>query len=169
MEGIMEFRKMRRNRQELSKEMCEDILFKGTSGVLALLGDNDYPYALPISYVYDGDKLYFHSSLHGHKIDAIKRSEKASFCVVDKDEIRPLEYTTYFRSIIAFGKIRIIENDDLKREAIQKLAIKYAPNDSELNRNKEIEKDSKQLCMLEMCIEHLTGKEAIELVRGRNM
>ena len=75
--------------------------------VLALLGDNDYPYAVPISYVYDDGKVYFHSAKSGHKIDAIQRTAKASFCVIDEDLVVPEEYTTYFRSVIAFGRIRL--------------------------------------------------------------
>ena len=118
----MAFREMRRKKQALSQQEVEDIFYKGTSGVLALLGDNDYPYAVPISYVYDGEKIYFHSAKSGHKIDAIRRTAKASFCVVDKDLVVPEEYTTYFRSVIAFGRIRIIEDDSEKRAAVEKLA-----------------------------------------------
>lgn len=77
------------------------------------------------------------------------------------------EYTTYFRSVIAFGKIRIITDDGEKRSAIEKLAIKYAPKDSVYNRDNAIERDWKPLCMLEMDIEHITGKEAIELVNKK--
>lgn len=100
------FREMRQKRQALSKEDCDDVLYLGTSGVLALAGDDGYPYAVPISYVYDGEKLYFHGAKAGHKMDAILREPKASFCVIDQDQIVPEEYTTYFRSVIAFGKIR---------------------------------------------------------------
>ena len=79
----------------------------GTSGVLALAGDNGYPYALPISYVYSDGKIYFHSAKSGHKIDAVKRCEKASFCVIAEDNIIPEEYTTYYKSVIVFGKLKI--------------------------------------------------------------
>ena len=161
----MIFREMRQKKQELSRQEIADILHKGTSGVLALLGDNDYPYAVPISYVYDDGKIYFHSAKNGHKIDAIQRTEKASFCVIDKDLVVPEEYTTYFRSVIVFGTIRILHDEAEKREAIEKLAVKYAPDDTEENRNKAIEREWNPLCMLEMTPEHITGKEAIELVR----
>ena len=161
------FRELRRKRQALSQEDCSDILNRGTSGVLALAGDDDYPYAVPISYVYDGEKLYFHSAKSGHKLDAIRRSPKASFCVIDKDQIVPEEYTTYFRSVIVFGRIRILEEDGEKRSAIEKLALKYAPDDTMENRQAAIEKEWKPLCMLELTPEHLSGKEAIELTRQR--
>ena len=147
----MIFREMRRRKQELSRQKVADILHKGTSGVLALLGDNDYPYAVPISYVYDDGKIYFHSAKNGHKIDAIQRTAKASFCVIDKD----------------LGKIRVIEDDREKRAAIEKLAIKYAPEDTAANRDDAISREWKPLCMLEMKIDHITGKEAIELVKEK--
>ena len=163
----MVFREMSRKKQVLSQKEVEDILHKGTSGVLALLGDNDYPYAVPISYVYDDGKVYFHSAKSGHKIDAIQRTAKASFCVIDEDLVVPEEYTTYFRSVIAFGRIRIVEDDSEKRAAIEKLAIKYAPEDTAANRDYAISREWKPLCMLEMTIDHVTGKEAIELVKER--
>ncbi len=161
------FREMRRKSQELSFEECETILNNGTSGVLAVSGDDDYPYAVPLSYVYDNDKIYFHCAKEGHKIDSIKRNSNASFCVIGQDEIIPEKYTTGFRSVILFGKIRILEDDNEKRSSIEKLAVKYAPNDNENNRRNAIEKDYSRLCMLEFSIEHMTGKEAIELVKAK--
>lgn len=83
-----------------------------TSGTLALHGDNGYPYAVPISYVYANGKIYFHSAVTGHKVDAILRDDKVSFCVVERDEIRPAEFTTYFRSVIVFGKARILTDEN---------------------------------------------------------
>ena len=105
----MEFREMRRKRQQLAEEESIAILEKATAGTLALLGDNDYPYAVPISYVYHDGKLYFHSALAGHKVDAIRKCDKASFCVIEQDDVQPEKYTTFFRSVIAFGRIHIIE------------------------------------------------------------
>ncbi len=83
------FREMRRKRQALDAEEMADVLHKGTSGVLALSGDDGYPYAVPISYVYDGNKIFFHCAKSGHKLDAIHRNAKASFCVIDQDQIVP--------------------------------------------------------------------------------
>lgn len=161
----MVFREMRRKKQALSQQEVADILHKRTSGVLALWGDNDYPYAVPISYVYDDGKIYFHSAKSGHKIDAIQRTTKASFCVIDKDLVIPEEYTTYFRSVIAFGQIKVIEDESEKRATIEKLAIKYAPEDTAANRDNAINREWEPLCMLEMTIDYVTGKEAIELVK----
>jgi Predicted flavin-nucleotide-binding protein len=159
------FREMRRKRQLLSEQESIDVLARGTSGVLALLGDDNYPYAVPISYIYDNSKLYFHGAKTGHKIDAIKKCSKASFCVIDQDKIVKEEYTTYFRSVIVFGKIHILEDEKEKREAIEKLSIKYYPEDGEMNREKVINKEWIPLCMMEFSVEHLSGKEAIEIVR----
>lgn len=161
----MVFREMRRKKQALSQQEVVDILHGRTSGVLALLGDNNYPYAVPISYVYDNGKIYFHSAKNGHKIDAIQRTTKASFCVIDKDLVIPEEYTTYFRSVIAFGQIKVIEDESEKRTTIEKVAIKYAPGDTATNRDYVINREWKSLCMLEMTIDYITGKEAIELAK----
>lgn len=159
------FRDMRRKRQALPPEQCAAILRRGTSGVLALAGDAGYPYAVPLSYVYTDGKLYFHCAKAGHKLDAIQREPRASFCVIDQDEIVPEEYTTYFRSVIAFGRIRILADDAQKRSAIDALAAKYAPNAPVNDRKRAIDREWEPLCMLEMEIDHLTGKEAIELVQ----
>lgn len=167
MEANTGFRPMRRGKQALSMPECAEILARGTSGVLALAGDGGYPYAVPLSYVYDGEKLYFHCARAGHKLDAIAREPKASFCVIDRDEVIPEEYTTYFRSVIAFGRVRVVEDEAQKRAAIDLLARKYAPDDSAENRGRAIAREWKPLCMLEMEIDHLSGKEAIELTRRR--
>lgn len=158
------FRPMRRIRQQLSQEECQAVLARGTSGVLALSGDEGYPYALPISYVYHDGKLYFHCAKSGHKLDAIRRESKVSFCVIDQDQIVPQEYTTYFRSVIAFGRMRILEDDGEKRAAIEALSLKYAPKEPQEHLDRVIEKEWAPLCILEMTLEHLSGKQAIELV-----
>lgn len=161
------FREMRRKKQQLSKKECLELLARNTSGVLAVLGDDDYPYAVPLSFVADDDKIYFHCAQSGHKLDAIKRHSKASFCVIDQDQIIPGEYTTYYRSVIVFGRMRMIEDTEEKRTAIEKLAIKYAPSDSDAGRRQAIDREWASLCVLEMKVEHMSGKEAIELIQKR--
>ena len=156
------FREIRRKNQLLSTEETIKIFERGTSGVLALLGDNDYPYAVPISYVYCDGILFFHGAKTGHKIDAIAKCGKASFCVIDEDNVVPEEYTTFFRSAIAFGTIRVVESDEGKRAAIEKLAAKYTPD--EAGRLKEIDREYKILCIMEMDIEHMTGKKSIKSI-----
>jgi nitroimidazol reductase NimA-like FMN-containing flavoprotein (pyridoxamine 5'-phosphate oxidase superfamily) len=121
------FQTMRRKRQELSREDTAAILERRASGVLALAEEGGFPYAVPLSYVYTGDKLYFHCAKSGHKLELIRQNPKASFCVVDQDQIVPEEYTTYFRSAIVFGELRVMEDGPEKRAAIEALAAKYDP------------------------------------------
>lgn len=83
------FRPMRRHRQQLSQWDCAAILSRGTSGVLAVAGDGGYPYAVPLSYVYQEGTLFFHCAKAGHKLDALRRCSKASFCVIDQDQVVP--------------------------------------------------------------------------------
>ena len=97
------FREMRRKRQQLSTEECIAILEKMTSGVLALNEEGGYPYAVPLSYVYSDNKIYFHSAIKGHKIELLEKNENVSFCVIFQDHIVPEEFTTYFQSVIVFG------------------------------------------------------------------
>ena len=158
------FREMRRKRQQLKETECIEILKRNTSGVLAVSGDSGYPYAVPLSYVYDEHTLYFHCAKSGHKLDAIKDCDKVSFCVVDQDLVVPQKYTTYYRSVIVFGRASIIDQEDEIRSAIEKLAIKYYSDDSKDNRDSFIEKEYKALCVVKIQIEHMTGKEAKELV-----
>ena len=159
-----QFRAMRRKRQQLSDEESVGILQRATSGTLALLGDNGYPYAVPISYVYTEGKLYFHSALNGHKVDAIKNCDKASFCVIDQDDVKPERYTTFFRSVIAFGRIHVIEDETEKLTIARLLGNRYNPN-QEVALQKEIEHGLTRMLAIRFDIEHLTGKEAIELVK----
>jgi nitroimidazol reductase NimA-like FMN-containing flavoprotein (pyridoxamine 5'-phosphate oxidase superfamily) len=158
------FRPMRRIRQELPKEQCDEILNRGTYGVLSVLGDNEYPYGVPLNYVYHNGKIYFHTAVSGHKIDAMRGHDKVSFTVVDKFEIVKEEFTTYFRSVIAFGRVRFIEDEAEKRQALVWLCERYSPNNKE-GMEKEIAKGFNHLHMVEITIDHLSGKESIELVR----
>ncbi len=161
-----QFRAMRRKRQQLSEEESISILQKSTAGTLALLGENGYPYAVPISYVYFEGRLYFHSALCGHKVDAIRNCDKASFCVIDQDEVHPEKYTTFFRSVIAFGRINIIDDETEKLETARLLGNRYNPNQEDALQ-KELEKGLSRMLMIRFDIEHLTGKEAIELLKQR--
>jgi len=156
------FREMRRNRQQLSEEESLAVLERGTSGVLAVLGDEGYPYAVPLSYVYRNGKIYFHCAKSGHKLEALKHCGKVSFCVVDQDQVKPEEYTTYFRSVIAFGNARILEAEEEKRAAVLLLAEKYCPSQRD-GWQEAIDREWKALCMVEIRIEHMTGKQAREL------
>ncbi|MEZ6855106.1 pyridoxamine 5'-phosphate oxidase family protein [Halodesulfovibrio aestuarii] len=162
------FRNMRRKKQMLSIEECISVFESGTSGVLAVLGDENYPYAVPLSYAYVDSKIFFHCAKSGHKLDAITNSNKCSFCVIDKDEIIQHKYTTYYRSVIAFGKISIIQDVFKKKEALKEIAKRYSPR-HEKGRLEEIDKLFEKVFVLELKIEHMTGKQAIELVNKNTL
>ncbi len=157
------FREMRRGKQLLSMDDTKAVMNRCTNGVLACLGDEDYPYAVPLSYVYFNDKIYFHSAKAGHKIDAITKNPKVSFSVIDEDTIISNEYTTYFRSVIAFGKARIVEGDEWM-ESFRALVEKYSGDQPEKAKHKEIT-ECTQAYIIVIDVEYITGKEAIEYVK----
>lgn len=159
------FPEMRRKKQQLSNEETEEILRRGSHGVLALLGNEGWPYALPISYVYDKGRLYFHCAAAGHKLEAIAREPRASLCVVDMDEVIPELFTTAYRSAIAFGRLRVLEDREEIVRTLEALCGKYSPG---LDTAEEIKKHLNNVCVLEMNVEHMSGKEGLELVRRRN-
>lgn len=163
------FREMRRKNQQLPEDECLQILRDATSGVLAVDGDDGYPYAVPLSFAYAEGKLYFHAAKSGHKLDALRRNPRASFCIIAEDAILPEKYTTCFRSVIAFGTVRIVEDDAdaEKRLGLDLLADKYSPDETEESRENEIGKLMPALCILVMDIGHLTGKESRELAEKR--
>ncbi len=100
---------------------------KGLIGVLAVSGDNEYPYAVPMNYVYENGKIYFHGGRSGHKLDSIRRQSKVSFCLIDEDQIVPDIFATDFRSVIAFGKAKEVEDYVEKTQTMRLLNNKYAP------------------------------------------
>ena len=161
------FRYMRRSKQVLTKEASIEILNRNTSGVLALYGDHAYPYAVPLNYVYSNQRIYFHSAKSGHKIDAMKQHAKVSFCVIDQDEIIQEEYTSYFRSVIVFGQASIVEDEKEKQEALLALAYKYSPDLTMMQHEDTIHKEFDFVSIIALDIEHISGKEAIELVQRK--
>jgi len=160
------FRPMRRSRQALSREECEKLLREGSSGVLAVTGDEGWPYAVPLSYVWRDGAIYFHCARTGHKLDAIRKDNRVSFCVVGQDRIVPEEYTTYFRSVIVFGRAQIMEDQAEIRAAIEILAEKYHPADTPEHRGHMIDREIAAMCMVKIIPEQITGKEAIELKKA---
>lgn len=157
------FRTMRRSNQQMKQVFAEQILHSATSGVLSLCGEDGYPYGVPMSFVYNAGKLYFHSARSGHKVDAIRQNEKASYTVVVQDDIVPERYTTLYRSVIAFGKIHVVEDETERLYAIQLLAEKYNAEGNDASWRKEIN-DCPNFLVLGMDVEHLTGKASRELV-----
>ena len=169
----MEFRKMRRAAQELDHEACLEMIQRATSGVLSVIGDEGYPYGVPLSFVYvdgkagSGGTFYFHCAKTGHKIDALRACDKACFTIIDRDDVVADEFTTYFKSVIAFGHVRILETREEIMPAIRMLADRYSPDESDEKKSAEIDREFAGLAMLELTVEHMTGKEAVELMRKR--
>ena len=159
------FRKMRRNAQELPREEALAVLENGSTGILAVLGDGGYPYTVPLNYALMGGNIYFHCAPEGHKLDAIKKNGKVSFCVVGKDEVIAPIFSTDYRSAIAFGRARVVTEDGLKREALVGLAEKYGPDYMEAGRE-EIKSTWDRVVIVEIKVEHLTGKEAGKRVKS---
>lgn len=163
---MIEFEKMRRRRQQLSDEETLSLLCHATAGVLSVVDEQGFPYGVPLSYVYDDHKLYFHSALTGHKMSAIRHSDKATFSVICQDEVHPETYTTHFRSVICFGRVRTVNDEEGKLRALRLLGERYNPGD-ERALEAEVRKGVSHVAVIEMTLEHVTGKEAIELVGKR--
>ncbi len=156
------FREMRRNTQQLSNEECIAILQQGTAGVLALAGDDGYPYAVPMSYAWQDGTLWFHGALTGHKIDAIQRCPKASFCVIDRDEVLPEQLTTVYRSVIVFGRATVLDDERQIARGARILGEKYLPGGAQRVES-EIAQSMPKLNVIRFDVEHMTGKEGVEL------
>ena len=114
MNSEKQFRKMRRSAQALSVEECEDILGTAKRGTLAVIGYRDYPYSFPINYLYDDGRLFFHCAREGHKLDAIRYCDKACFTVIDEPVKEPGDWWYHVRSVICFGRVRLMEEGEDK-------------------------------------------------------
>ena len=163
------FREMRRFRQQLAKEECEEILRNASAGVLGLMGDDGYPYSVPLSYAYDDGKIVFHSAKTGHKVDAVRGYDKASFWVIAQDEVIPELRTTAYISVIAFGRVRIVEDEAGMRRIAGLIGEKYSgdyPEDCKQETD-EVIAANRMVC-IELTVEHLTGKCGGEVLKARN-
>ena len=154
------FRKLTRVKQQLSQQECKEILRSELRGVLALCGDDGYPYAVPINFYYDENEnaIYFHSGKSGHKMDAIRRCDKASFCVCDKGKRKDGHWSLNFKSVIAFGKVEVVENwsKDLMVEFCKRFTTDTDYIDNEIARF------GNATAVLRLNIEHVSGKTVNE-------
>ena len=149
---------MLRAKQSLDREECLLLLQTLKRGVLAVQGDDGYPYALPINHYYcpEDGKIYFHSGKKGHKVDALKNCDKVSYCVFDKGFVREGEWALNIRSVIVFGRMRVVEDRERAIELVRKLSYKYT--DDETYIEGEIKKTGKIVLVYELIPEHMTGK-----------
>ena len=152
------FRGMRRFKQQIDEDSCIRILKEQPRGVLSMIGDDGYPYGIPLSHWYaeDEHKLYFHCAKTGHKIDAITACDKVSYCVMDEGYRREGEWALNINSVVIFGRMHIVEDDEKKRRILTNLAHKFT--DDEAYIQKELANDFAHVACLELMIEHMTGK-----------
>lgn len=151
------FREMRRKDKMKSYEDAVQILSECTNGIMSVIGDGGYPYGVPVSYIYEDGKIYFHCAGEGHKLDAIKAEPKVSFTVVGADDIKPIEFTTYYKSVICFGKAKVVESDEEKMAALKVIAGKYS-GEFPKEGLEHIEKYWAQTSVVVIDIEHMTAK-----------
>ena len=152
------FREMARKKQALSHEECIDVLRGELRGVLSVLGDDGYPYGMPLNHYYNEEdgRLYFHSGKRGHKVDAIRRNGKASFCVYDKGFREEGEWALNIRSVIVFGRIEIVGDRDTVYRISEQLSRKFTDDAAYIQ--SEIEKSGPATLMFALVPEHMTGK-----------
>lgn len=154
------FRDMRRKNRELPYEECIEILTNEPRGVLAVLGDYDYPYTVPMTHVFVDGKIYFHGAQTGHKNDAIKKHDKVSYCVMDKGVKAKDSWWYTFKSVVVFGKIRTLSDKDEKIEKLTYLGDKFFPTHEETV--SEIDRLLDKTEVFEITIDHISGKRVEE-------
>ena len=150
------FRKMRRSKQELPAQECIEILKQEPRGVMAVHGEDGYPYAFPLDYIYMDGKLYFHIAKTGHKLDALDADRRVSFCVMDKGYRKDGDWALNINSVIIFGKIKKIVEPDETIRIVRQLGLKYYPTPEAVE--EEICRSAAGVQILELSIDHMTGK-----------
>ncbi len=152
------FRKMRRFKQQISNEECIEKLKEQPRGVLSMIGDDGYPYGIPLDHWYsekDG-RLYFHCAKEGHKIDAITACDKVSYCVYDEGYRKKGEWALNIRSVVIFGRMHIVDDEEKKKEICTEICLKFTDDKDYLE--KELTNAFPRVCCLELVPEHMTGK-----------
>ncbi len=152
------FREVTRGKQQLPQTECAEILKAEKRGVLSVLGDDGYPYGMPMNHWYceEDGKLYFHSGLKGHRSDAMRACDKASFCVYDAGYRREGEWALNIRSVIVFGRLQVVENEEKALEFIRRLSDKFTDDTDYVER--EIGEALDHTLIFSLTPEHITGK-----------
>lgn len=156
------FREVRKRKNIISDYSIKYILQNSRRGVMAINGLEGYPYGMPLNYFYDEakNKIYFHSSKKGHKVEALYKCDKVSFTIIGDEVIREEEWAPFVKSVIIFGNCRPILDFNESMEALKKFAMKYYPNEKMVD--DEIEIGGENVSMYEIIIEHISGKEVQE-------
>ena len=160
MDGPAAFRPMRRSKQALKEEECKRILDNACRGFLSVIGDGGYPYSVPINFVFEDGRLYFHCAKEGHKLDALRACDKACFTVLDKPEKEPGDWWYHVKSVICFGRIRILEGEAERHARLRSLAQKYFPEGYDTE--SDITRNGPRAEILELTVEHMSGKAVRE-------
>ena len=152
------FRELIRKNRELPREECVSLLKAEKRGVLSVLGEGGYPYGMPMNHYYceEDGRLYFHSGNAGHRLDALRKCDKVSFCVYDEGYCKEGEWALNVKSVIAFGRIELVSDLDRIAAITAELSRKFT-SDEDYIRN-EIEKHAHRTLLLVMTVEHLCGK-----------
>ena len=152
------FREMLRFKQQLSEEECIKILKKEPRGVLSVLGDDDYPYGMPMNHFYceEDGRLYYHGGKKGHKIDALRRHDKASFCVYDEGYRKEGDWALNIKSVIVFGRVEFIEDCERVCDISRRLSYKFTDDEAYIQR--ELEQSGLRTLLLALTPEHISGK-----------
>ena len=152
------FRELVRKNKKLSMQDCERILRQEKRGVLSVIGDNDYPYGMPMNHFYNEEngKIYFHCGKKGHRLDALKKHNQVSFCVYDEGTCAPGQWALKINSVIVFGKICIIDDIDTIADITTKLSRKFTQDEDYIQN--EIATYAKGTLLLELTPEHICGK-----------
>ncbi len=152
------FREMRRFKQQISTEECIRVLKEQPRGILSMLGDEGYPYGIPLDHWYSEEDghLYFHCAKTGHKIDAITNYDKVSYCVYDEGYRKEGEWALNINSVVIFGRMKIVEDEDKKRDICINICRKFTDDEEYLQR--ELKNAFPRVCCLELIPEHMTGK-----------
>lgn len=152
------FRKMIRFKQQISQEECVEILKNEKRGVLSVLGDDDYPYGMPIDHFYNEEDghIYFHGGKKGHKIDAMKRHDKVSFCVYDEGFRKEDDWALNIKSVIVFGRVKFVEDEEKAMEISRRLCYKFTDDEEYIEH--EIKYSGPGTLVFELIPDHMTGK-----------
>jgi len=156
------FRTIRKKKNELTVKAAEALLQSSRRGILAVNGDDGYPYAIPVNYFYDGDarRIYFHGAKAGHKVDALRACDKVCFSVYGNERIKEEAWAPFMQSTVVFGRCHLVEDHAKSMVLLKQLAMKYYP--SEQLADEEIASTGKAAQLFEIEIEHLSGKEVQE-------
>ena len=156
------FRKMRRIRQQVSPEVCRELLKTAGRGVLSVIGDDGYPYGIPLNFYYEEaeNTVYFHCAKQGHKIDAIRSCDKACFTVWANDGKDEGDWAWYVTSVIAMGTAELVDDVAIATDKVRKLGLKYSPLPDEVE--EEIASSIHHVQLVAFHIQHMTGKRVHE-------